>query len=46
MWATSIWAAAARYSYTYRVLLGQKGNLANRLKDIIGKANQEDKGDG
>jgi hypothetical protein len=42
MWGTAIWAAAARYSYTYKVLLSQKTDLANRLKDILGKANLED----
>ena len=41
MWFTAIWAAVSRYSYTYRILLGQKGDLNQRLKEIFDKVKQE-----
>lgn len=41
MWFTAIWAAVARYSYTYRILLGQKGDLTARLKEIFDKVKEE-----
>lgn len=45
LWGIALWSAASRYSYTYRILLGQRGDLAQRLKDIFTQAQQEEKGD-
>ncbi len=45
LWAIALWAAISRYSYTYRVLLGQRAELSERLQDIFAKVKQEDKGD-
>lgn len=45
MWFTAIWAAVSRYSYTYRILLGQKGDLSQRLKEIFDKVKEEDPGE-
>lgn len=41
MWFTAIWAAVSRYSYTYRILLGQKGDLTQRLREIFDKVKEE-----
>lgn len=45
LWAIALWAAVSRYSYTYRVLLGQRAELTERLKEIFSKVKQEEKGD-
>lgn len=35
LWVGAVWAAIARYSYTYHVLLGSRGDISKRLRDAI-----------
>ena len=35
LWVGAVWAAFARYSYTYHVLLGSRGDISKRLRDAL-----------